>query len=74
MRNKNLLIVTLVLGLIAFAAVRLTREAPKSEAGKQPLVAATLLEGVRSREEIDRILASRETTRWAAPVNDIVGP
>jgi len=32
MRNKNLLIVTLVLGLIAFAAVRLTREAPKTEA------------------------------------------
>ena len=48
MRNKNLLIVTLVLGLIAFAAVRLTREAPKSEAGKKPLVAATLLEGAKS--------------------------
>ena len=48
MRNKNLLIVTLVLGLIAFAAVRLTREAPKTEAGKQPLVAAALLEGAKS--------------------------
>jgi hypothetical protein len=48
MRNKNLLIVTLVLGLIAFAAVRLTREAPKAEAGKQPLVAAALLEGAKS--------------------------
>jgi hypothetical protein len=48
MRNKNLLIGTLVLGLIAFAAVRLTREAPKAEAGKQPLVAATLLDGVKS--------------------------
>ena len=48
MRNKNLLIGTLVLGLIAFAAVRLTREAPKAEAGKQPLVAAALLEGAKS--------------------------
>ena len=48
MRNKTLLIVTLVLGLIAFAAVRLTREAPKAEAGKQPLVAAALLEGAKS--------------------------
>lgn len=45
MRNKNLLIATLVLGLIAFAAVRLTREAPKAEAEKQPLVAAALLDG-----------------------------
>ena len=48
MRNKNLLIGTLVLGLIAFAAVRLTREAPKVDAGKQPLVAAALLDGVKS--------------------------
>jgi hypothetical protein len=48
MRNKNLLIVTLVLGLIAFAAVRLTREAPKTEAGKQPLVEAALLDGAKS--------------------------
>ncbi len=48
MRNKNLLIVTLVLGLIAFAAVRLTREAPKTEADKQPLVEAALLDGAKS--------------------------
>jgi hypothetical protein len=48
MRNKNLLIATLALGLIAFAAVRLTREAPKAEAGKQPLVEAALLEGAKS--------------------------
>jgi hypothetical protein len=48
MRNKNLLIVTLVLGLIAFAAVRLTREAPKTEAGKQPLVEAAVLDGAKS--------------------------
>jgi hypothetical protein len=48
MRNKNLLIATLVLGLIAFAAVRLTREAPKGETGKQPLVAAALLDGAKS--------------------------
>jgi hypothetical protein len=48
MRNKNLLIGTLVLGLIALAVVRLTREAPKTEAGKQPLVAAALLDGAKS--------------------------
>jgi hypothetical protein len=48
MRNKNLLIATLVLGLVAFAAVRLTREAPRSEAGRQPLVAAALLDGAKS--------------------------
>ena len=48
MRNKNLLIATLVLGLVAFAAVRLTRETPRSETGKQPLVAATLLDGAKS--------------------------
>ena len=34
MRNKNLLIATLVLGLVAFAAVRLTREAPKADGSK----------------------------------------
>jgi hypothetical protein len=48
MRNKTLLIATLVLGLIAFTAVRLTREAPKAEAGKQSLVAAALLDGAKS--------------------------
>ena len=48
MRNKTLLIATLVLGIIAFTAVRLTREAPKAEAGKQPLVAAALLDGAKS--------------------------
>ena len=48
MRNKNLLIGTLVLGLIALAVVRLTREAPKTEAGKQPLVVAALLDGAKS--------------------------
>ena len=45
MRNKNLLIATVVLGLIALAAVQLTREAPVAVAGKQPLVTATLLDG-----------------------------
>ena len=48
MRNKNLLIATLVLGLVAFAAIRLTREAPRSETGRQPLVAAALLDGAKS--------------------------
>ena len=48
MRNKNLLIATVVLGLIALAAVQLTREAPVAVAGKQPLVTATLLDGAKS--------------------------
>jgi len=48
MRNKTLLLVTLALGLIAFAAVRLTREAPKAEAEKKPLVEAALLDGAKS--------------------------
>lgn len=48
MRNQNLLIATLALGLIAFAAVRLTREAPKADDGKTPLVAAALLDGAKS--------------------------
>ena len=48
MRNKNLLIATLVLGLLAFAAIRLTREAPKTEADKKPLVEAALLDGAKS--------------------------
>jgi hypothetical protein len=48
MRNKNLLIATLVLGLAAFAAVRLTREAPKAEAEKKPLVEAALLDGAKA--------------------------
>ena len=48
MRNKNLLITTLVLGLIAFAAVRLTRDTPKAAAEKKPLVEAALLDGAKS--------------------------
>ena len=48
MRNKNLLIATLVLGLIAFAAVRLTREAPKAEAEKKPLIEAAVLDGAKA--------------------------
>jgi len=48
MRNQNLLIATLALGLVAFAAVRLTREAPKADAGKTPLVPAALLDGAKS--------------------------
>jgi|APGre2960657468_1045069.scaffolds.fasta_scaffold03326_2 hypothetical protein len=48
MRNRTLLIATLVLGLIAFVAVRLTREAPQAEAAAKPLFAATLLEGAKS--------------------------
>jgi len=48
MRNKNLLIATLVLGLVAFAAVRLTREAPKAADAKQPLLTAAVLDGARA--------------------------
>jgi len=48
MRNKNLLIATLVLGLLALAAVRLTREAPKADTAKKPLVEAGLLDGAKS--------------------------
>jgi hypothetical protein len=48
MRNKNLLIATLVLGLVALTAVRLTREEPKAVAEKKPLVATTLLDGAKS--------------------------
>lgn len=48
MRNKNLLVATALLGLIAFAAVRLTREEPKPEAVKKPLVAAAVLDGAKA--------------------------
>jgi hypothetical protein len=48
MRNKNLLIATLVLGLLAFAAVRLTREAPKAETDKRALVEAAVLDGAKT--------------------------
>lgn len=48
MRNKSLLIATLVLGLLAFAAIRLTREAPPADAGKKPLIEAALLDGAKS--------------------------
>lgn len=48
MRNRNLLLATLVLGLVAFAAVRLTREAPATETAKTPLVAPALLDGAKS--------------------------
>lgn len=48
MRHKNLLIATLALGLIAFAAVRLNREAPKAEAEKKPLIEAALLDGAKA--------------------------
>ncbi len=48
MRNKTLLIATLVLGLLAYAAVRLTREAPPAEAARQPLIEAAVLDGAKS--------------------------
>lgn len=48
MRNKNLLISTLVLGLIAFAAIRLTRDAPKAAAERKPLIEAALLDSAKS--------------------------
>ena len=48
MRNKTLLIATLVLGLLALAALRLGREEAKPIATKQPLVEAALLESLQS--------------------------
>ena len=48
MRHKTLLIATLVLGLAALALLRLNREAPATEGGKQPLVAATTLDRLQA--------------------------
>ena len=48
MRNKNLLIATLVLGVLAFAAVQLNREPKKTSADKQPLVPAALLDSLQT--------------------------
>lgn len=48
MRHKTLLIATLVLGLAALALVRLNREAPATDGGKQPLVAAATLDRLKS--------------------------
>lgn len=48
MRHKSLLLATLILGLLAFAAVRLTREAPKADADKTPLVPAAQLDGAKA--------------------------
>lgn len=48
MRNKTLLIATLVLGLLALAALRLGREEAKPTPTKQPLVEAALLESLQS--------------------------
>ena len=48
MRNKTLLIATLVLGLLALAALRLGREEAKPTTAKQPLVEAALLSSLQS--------------------------
>ena len=48
MRNKTLLIATLVLGLLALAALRLGREEPKPADSKQPLVETALLSSLQS--------------------------
>jgi hypothetical protein len=48
MRHKTLLIATLVLGLAALALVRLNREQPAADGGKQPLVATATLDQLKS--------------------------
>jgi hypothetical protein len=48
MRNKTLLIATLVLGLVALALLRLNREDAKPDQDKQPLVDDAVLTSLRS--------------------------
>jgi hypothetical protein len=48
MRTKTLLLASLVLGLLAFATLRLTREAPPAADAKKPLVEAALLDGAKT--------------------------
>ena len=48
MRNKTLLIATLVLGLIAFAVVRLTRETVETAAAQPPLVDPAVFGALKS--------------------------
>ncbi len=48
MRNKTLLIATLVLGLVAFAVVRLTRESADAAPAQPPLVDQAVLDGLKS--------------------------
>ncbi len=48
MRNNTLLIATLVLGLVALAVVFSSREETKPENDKQPLIEASLLNGLQS--------------------------
>ena len=48
MRNKTLLIATLLMGVGALVTVRLTREAPTDAPVRKPLVAAAVLDAVRT--------------------------
>jgi hypothetical protein len=48
MRNKTLLIATLLMGVGALVTVRLTREAPTDTPVRKPLVAAAMLDAVRT--------------------------
>lgn len=48
MRNKTLLIATLIMGVGALVTVRLTREPPTDAPVRKPLVAAAVLEAVRT--------------------------
>lgn len=48
MRNKTLLIATLVLGLVAFAVVRLTRETAETAAAQPPLVDPAVFGALKS--------------------------
>ena len=48
MRNKTLLIATLVLGLVAFAVVRLTRESADAAPAQPPLVDPAVFGALKS--------------------------
>lgn len=48
MRTKNLLIGTLALGLVTLAVIKLKKEAPAPEPARAPLVAAAVLDGLKS--------------------------
>jgi hypothetical protein len=74
MRNKTLLIATLVLGLLAFAVVRLTREAPPSDGAKKPLIEAAMLGQLKSvaiKANGKAVMVERTAAGWA--VKDKLG-
>lgn len=68
MRHPKLLVATLVLGLLALAAVRFTREAPATDAGKTPLVAPAVFDGLRTLKVTANqksVTIEKTATGWA---------